>query len=56
MIHCFVEGCRFNDTQTNTCRKSDILIDDSRCASYEGTAGATTTPDRDAEKGCGGNG
>lgn len=56
MIHCFVEGCRFNDTQTDTCRKSDILIEDSRCASYEGAAGTRTAPERDTEKGRGGNG
>lgn len=56
MIHCFVEGCRFNDTKTDTCRKSDILIENSRCASHEEAAGTRTAPEQDAEKSGGGNG
>lgn len=44
MIHCFVENCPNNDSQTDTCKKTDIVITETGCLVYCQGAAAESRP------------
>lgn len=54
MTYCYIKNCPHNDSQTDTCNKSDIAITEAGCLVYCQGAAAKSRPHpvadgRDAE-------